>query len=178
MMVFLLIRNVNISQWLIIPNSKCEQREGFCLTASFVLQTLKHPEVPPQGLVSSLCGPPVGWPVHSTCLHCLHRECKLTTSEPCADILKRGCCFSRWVQAFTRGWSHVGEGSSLALVGKRKQKEAPVSCLYCLQAVCSAAWAPSHATAKPDFMGLWLGKENVPVSGWQHLQECCVLPGG
>lgn len=65
---------------------------------------------------------------------------------------------------FTRGWSQVGEGSGLALMGERKQKEAPASCFYCLQAVCAAARAPGHGTAKPDFMGLWLRKENVHVS--------------
>lgn len=33
-------------------------------------------------------------------------------------------------------------------------------------------------TAKPDFMGLWLRKENVHVNGWQHSQDCCILLGG
>jgi len=76
--MFLPVRNVNISQWIIIPNSKSEQREELCLPAWFVLQTLKYPEaveVPSQGLVQGLCGSPVGPLVHSTCLHCLHQEC-------------------------------------------------------------------------------------------------------
>lgn len=102
----------------------------------------------------------------------LHHECDpdLSMSEWSADILKYGCCSSGWVQEFTCGWSQVGEGSNLALVGERKQKESPVSHLYFLRAVCSVALTPSHATANPDFTGLWLRKENVRVNGWQHLQ--------
>lgn len=107
----------------------------------------------------------------------LHHECDpdLSMSEWCADILKYGCCSSRWVREFTCGWSQVGEGSNLALVGERKQKESPVSCLYFLGQFVLWHWLPVmllllHATANPDFMGLWLRKENVHVNGWQHLQ--------
>lgn len=42
-MEFFPIRNINISQWIIIQNSQCEQGEELCLTAVFVLQTLKQP---------------------------------------------------------------------------------------------------------------------------------------
>lgn len=70
MMAFLPIRNVNISWWIIVPSSKCEQREELCFVRFTDFEA-------PSG-----CGGASPWSVWVTGettgaqhLHYLHHEC-------------------------------------------------------------------------------------------------------
>lgn len=105
-------------------------------------------------------------------------------SSACVMSVTQIC---QWYQSsMLRSWNvpaALPGGSKSSLVPARRRRVQPglggIKRLLCpVQAVCSTAWTPGHATAEPDFMGLWLSKENVHVSGWQPLQDCCVLPGG
>lgn len=176
MMVLLPVRNVSSFQCIIIPNCQCEQRRELCLTALFY------------GLWSTLrlwrCLLRDWWEVFVG--HWQEWWGMVPASTACVVSVTQICqwCQSRVLRSWNVSAALPGDFESSLMPGRRRVqpglggRRETKRLLCCIQTVCSTTWTPNHATAEPDFTGVWLSKENVHVDGWQHLQDCCVLPGG